>query len=109
MTTMNPTMPSRREIESKPLAAFAQAVLEKVGTAGFEPATTRPPAECATRLRHVPTRVFAGQNHTRRAPCYHGFSVPRAAIYIRTDPAGTTPSHDEQVAACEAFALGNGH
>jgi hypothetical protein len=26
-----------------------------VGTAGFEPATARPPAGCATRLRHVPT------------------------------------------------------
>ncbi len=25
-----------------------------VGTRGFEPPTTRPPAECATRLRHVP-------------------------------------------------------
>ena len=30
---------------------------QTVGTAGFEPATTRPPAECATRLRHVPTRL----------------------------------------------------
>jgi hypothetical protein len=28
----------------------------KVGTAGFEPATFRPPAGCATKLRHVPTR-----------------------------------------------------
>jgi DNA invertase Pin-like site-specific DNA recombinase len=35
--------------------------------------------------------------------------VPRAAIYIRTDPAGTPPSRDEQEAACEAFALENGH
>jgi DNA invertase Pin-like site-specific DNA recombinase len=35
--------------------------------------------------------------------------VPRAAIYIRTDPSGTLPSHDEQEAACEAFALENGH
>ena len=25
-----------------------------VGMTGFEPATTRPPAECATRLRHIP-------------------------------------------------------
>ncbi len=35
--------------------------------------------------------------------------MPRAAIYIRTDPAGTLPSRDEQEAACEAFALENGH
>ncbi len=25
-----------------------------VGMTGFEPATTRPPAECATGLRHIP-------------------------------------------------------
>ncbi len=35
--------------------------------------------------------------------------MPRAAIYIRTDPAGTTPSRPEQEAACEALALENGH
>ena len=29
---------------------------KEVGTAGFEPATFRPPAGCATKLRHVPTR-----------------------------------------------------
>ena len=28
-----------------------------VGATGFEPATFRPPAECATRLRHAPMRV----------------------------------------------------
>jgi hypothetical protein len=27
-----------------------------VGAAGFEPATTRTPSVCATRLRHAPTR-----------------------------------------------------
>ena len=26
-----------------------------VGVAGFEPATTRTPSVCATRLRHTPT------------------------------------------------------
>jgi DNA invertase Pin-like site-specific DNA recombinase len=35
--------------------------------------------------------------------------VPRAALYIRTDPSGTPPSQEEQRAACEAFALENGH
>ena len=29
-----------------------------VGTAGFEPAASRTPSECATRLRYVPTRKF---------------------------------------------------
>ena len=28
---------------------------ELVGARGFEPPTTRPPDECATRLRHAPT------------------------------------------------------
>ena len=27
-----------------------------VGMTGFEPATTRPPAECATGLRHIPKK-----------------------------------------------------
>ncbi len=35
--------------------------------------------------------------------------MPRAAIYIRTDPAGTPAPRDEQERACEAFALENGH
>ncbi len=35
--------------------------------------------------------------------------MPRAALYIRTDPAGTTPSREEQEEACEAFAAQNGH
>ena len=30
--------------------------LKLVGTAGFEPATTWPPAKCATRLRYAPMR-----------------------------------------------------
>ena len=29
-----------------------------VGATGFEPATTRPPDECATRLRYAPTGVL---------------------------------------------------
>ena len=35
--------------------------------------------------------------------------MPRAALYIRTDPAGKTPSREEQEEACEAFAAQNGH
>ena len=30
----------------------------KVGTTGFEPATTRPPDVCATGLRYVPNKLF---------------------------------------------------
>ena len=35
--------------------------------------------------------------------------MPRAALYIRTDPAGTQPSRPEQEAACEAFAAEHGY
>lgn len=28
-----------------------------VGMAGFEPTTTRPPDECATRLRYIPNEL----------------------------------------------------
>ncbi|WP_323127034.1 recombinase family protein [Rubrobacter tropicus] len=50
-----------------------------------------------------------GQNHTRRRPCYHPFSVSRAALYIRTDPASQLPSREEQASSCETFAAENGH
>jgi hypothetical protein len=32
----------------------SEAGLRLIGATGFEPATARPPAECATRLRHAP-------------------------------------------------------
>ena len=35
-----------------PLTSFSNAL--GIGATGFEPATARPPAECATRLRHAP-------------------------------------------------------
>src|ERR687893_2089822 len=60
----------------------------KVGTAGFEPATTRPPAECATRLRHVPTQHASRRAyHTKETPCYHAGSTWRA----RHPTSGPTP------------------
>ena len=34
--------------------ARLQSGLSSIGATGFEPATARPPAECATRLRHAP-------------------------------------------------------
>ncbi len=36
---------------------------------GFEPATTRPPAECATGLRHIPKMYF----ETNVTLASHGF------------------------------------
>jgi DNA invertase Pin-like site-specific DNA recombinase len=34
--------------------------------------------------------------------------VPRAALYIRTDPAKALPSREQQAASCESFAAENG-
>ena len=34
-----------------------QRLPRAIGATGFEPATARPPAECATRLRHAPKRA----------------------------------------------------
>jgi hypothetical protein len=39
--------------------------LRLVGAAGFEPATTRTPSVCATRLRHAPT---VSQKNTEQRP-----------------------------------------
>src|SRR3954451_20714972 len=41
---------------------------DEVGATGFEPATFRPPAGCATRLRHAPalTRVYATSRRSQR-------------------------------------------
>src|SRR3954470_19114722 len=38
----------------RPAARRKSAPLQLVGATGFEPATFRPPAGCATRLRHAP-------------------------------------------------------
>ena len=43
-----------------------------VGTAGFEPATPRPPGECATELRHAPTRAQPSLTGSLLIPFAHG-------------------------------------
>jgi hypothetical protein len=35
---------------------------EKIGATGFEPATSRPPAERATKLRHTPEQSYYNRN-----------------------------------------------
>ena len=35
--------------------------------------------------------------------------MPRAALYIRTDPAAKLPPREDQTRACEAFAIAGGH
>src|SRR3954447_21662847 len=42
---------------SEPAKALGYQGFREVGETGFEPATARPPAGCATRLRHSPWSV----------------------------------------------------
>src|SRR5919109_5056807 len=45
----------RRDRSHQPVAEVMASYYQgKIGATGFEPATFRPPAECATRLRHAP-------------------------------------------------------
>ncbi len=56
--------------------------LQLVGAAGFEPATARPPAGCATRLRHAPKgpSISGTLRPPRRSNrCEHDRRPPRAA------------------------------
>ena len=49
-----------------PSAYASFAGLSLIGATGFEPATARPPAECATRLRHAPWgRILAPVSFAR--------------------------------------------
>ena len=47
-----------------------------VGVAGFEPATTRTPSVCATRLRHTPTAKCFGAR-AQAAPQTRHYNFPR--------------------------------
>jgi hypothetical protein len=71
------------------LARFARSALARgyaepcrakvlVGETGFEPATARPPAECATRLRHSPWGLHSDESARWRLP-----SPRRAAVAQR--------------------------
>ena len=44
-----------------------------IGETGFEPATARPPAGCATRLRHSPWQNKAGDGNRTRPKSLEGF------------------------------------
>lgn len=102
-------MPNNRiSVSNSPRPFLESRLTARVGTAGFEPATTRPPAECATRLRHVPTYRLP-QDNIRRAACYHRADVARAASYIRTDTEGELPPREEQQSTIESYATEHGH
>ena len=56
--------------QREPRARFPGRLF-KIGETGFEPATARPPAECATRLRHSPwgDRVHSDGSARSRLGC----------------------------------------
>src|SRR2546428_13941417 len=64
-------LPSGQLFDTRPACpagsadSSASAGFELVGAAGFEPATTRTPSVCATRLRHAPTEM--GRRMLRRS------------------------------------------
>src|SRR3954447_4083922 len=53
-----------------------------VGATGFEPATFRPPAECATRLRHAPKAIDGGSAE----PAMSAHPTPKRATGIEPVP-----------------------
>src|SRR5258708_15616228 len=66
---------------------YSIANLELVGVAGFEPATTRTPSVCATRLRHTPTQtatiyLCSWQDHTRMRMSVRVTRAARISIVI---------------------------
>src|SRR3954452_15089584 len=77
----------------KPLQEW---LFEAVGATGFEPATARPPAECATRLRHAPKRA-TGLEPALRAwkalvqPLHHTRVRPESKA-SRAPPRGPAPA-----------------
>ena len=78
----------------QPLPASSEA---SIGETGFEPATARPPAGCATRLRHSPWHYRAGDGNRTRPRSLEGFCAattlrPQAHRHVtgvyRSGPAG---------------------
>lgn len=53
--------------------------------------------------------VTSFKDHTRRAACYHHLPMTRAACYVRTDPEGSLPTREEQIAAVERLAAERGY
>src|SRR3954470_9076682 len=78
-----PTAAARQPNSESP----GSAGLSWIGETGFEPATARPPAGCATRLRHSPyVSLQAGDGNRTRPRSLEGFG---ATTTLR--PRGGTP------------------
>ena len=62
------------------------AELDCIGETGFEPATARPPAGCATRLRHSPWQKQAGDGNRTRPRSLEGFCAATTLRPHAQDP-----------------------
>src|SRR4051794_37912104 len=68
-----PTWTPRAQLSaSEKQRAPMESGLSLVGETGFEPATARPPAGCATRLRHSPLCDRAGDGNRTRPTSLEG-------------------------------------
>src|SRR5204862_7623315 len=66
----------------------------EIGETGFEPATARPPAGCATRLRHSPCVLNISERATGIEPA------------LRAWKARVQPQHFARLARCSCYPLG---
>src|SRR3954462_3187874 len=80
--TPNWTPPAQLSASEKQRAPVL-AGLSRVGETGFEPATARPPAGCATRLRHSPWCVLQSGRRESNPP----YELGRLGCNHNTSPA----------------------
>src|SRR3954451_13500438 len=90
--TWTPNWTPRAQLSaSETQRAPVSSGLSRVGETGFEPATARPPAGCATRLRHSPC-VQSGRRESNppyelgRLGCNHNTSPAKPAAILSLRP-----------------------
>src|SRR4051812_26129334 len=79
--------PSAQLIASETQRAPVLTGLSRIGETGFEPATARPPAGCATRLRHSPWCVLQSGRRESNPP----YELGRLGCNHNTSPAKLGP------------------
>src|SRR3954447_20287053 len=84
--------PSAQLSASETQRAPVLSGLSRVGETGFEPATARPPAGCATRLRHSPCVLQSGRRESNppyelgRLGCSHNTSPAKLGEILSLRP-----------------------
>src|SRR3954467_5498145 len=79
--------PSAQLSASEKQRAPVSSGLSRVGETGFEPATARPPAGCATRLRHSPWCFLQSGRRESNPP----YELGRLGCNHNTSPAKLEP------------------